>query len=84
MTVMVSETIPAVHGEHDCCGEGCPVCLLVQGAENFSRQLKYSAFHPGFSSNDLFLAAVVRNALNVTVFLLVPLSAVGLKVKMNR
>jgi hypothetical protein len=81
MTAVVSETIIALPPDHDCCGEGCPVCLLTERAENFSRQPKYIAFHPGFSGANLLPFAVV---LNFTVFRPMPLSSVRLKVKMNR
>jgi hypothetical protein len=81
MTALVSETIIAVQPDHDCCGEDCPVCLLMQRVENFSRQLKNAAARPGFSSGDLLPVIVV---LNFAVLHLVPLNSVRLKVKMNR
>ncbi|MDR1252298.1 MAG: hypothetical protein LBK62_09040 [Treponema sp.] len=80
MASCVSETLIAVHSDHDCSGGSCPVCLLIQRAENFSRQPKYSVFHPGLSVTALFLAALV---LNFAVFRFIPLSSVRLKIKMN-
>jgi hypothetical protein len=81
MTVMVSETIIAAHTDHDCTGESCPLCIMVQRAENFSRQFKHVTFHPGSSTASIILSTVV---LNFAVFCPVPLSSVRLKVKMNR
>jgi hypothetical protein len=80
IAAVVSETVIAVHADHDCRGEGCPVCLLMQRAENFSRNSGYAAIHSVFSAAGLLLAAVV---LNFAVFRPVPLSSVRLKVKMN-
>jgi hypothetical protein len=77
---LFSDNYIVSHGEHDCRGEGCPVCLLIQRAEFFSRQSNI-LFYPGYS------AAVRRTAvfiLGSVVFRFIPLSAVRLKVKMNR
>ena len=80
-TAMVAETIVAVNADHDCLGESCPVCVMVQQAENFSRQFKYAAFDSGFSTTGIIPA---RAVLSFAVFSPVPLSSVRLKVKMNR
>jgi hypothetical protein len=81
MSAVVSETLIAVYAEHDCVGEGCPLCILIQRMENYFRQSKCAVFHPGFSITDILLASLI---LNFAVFRIIPLSAVRLKVKMNR
>ena len=81
MSAIVTETIAAVNNDHNCSGEGCPVCVMVQQAENFCRQFKYAAFDSGFSATGILPA---RAVLSFAVFSPVPLSSVRLKVKMNR
>jgi hypothetical protein len=78
---LFSENYIVFHGEHDCRGEGCPACLLIQRAENFFRQSKGIAFYSGYSAAVLWMALFV---LHLAVFRFIPLSAVRLKVKMNR
>jgi hypothetical protein len=78
---LFSENYIVSHAAHDCRGEDCPVCLLIQRAENFSRQAKNAVFYPGPSVNARRLSAVI---FGLVIFRFVPLSAVRLKVKMNR
>jgi hypothetical protein len=76
-----SEAFLLDHTNHDCCGDGCPVCLQIQWARDFSRQFRYASC-PVLTSIDgpLVFCFCVK-----TVFLNpVPLSSVSLKVKMNR
>jgi hypothetical protein len=80
MAALFSESFIAAHAEHDCSGEGCPVCLLILRAENFSRHFKSAVFQSGFSAKTLWTAAVI---LRLSVFYFIPKSSVGLKVKMN-
>jgi hypothetical protein len=77
---LFSEPLIAVHEHHDCLGEGCPVCLLIQGAEHFSRQLR-SALYPALFSNVLLMTFLI---LQRSVFRSLPVNPVRLKVKMNR
>jgi hypothetical protein len=80
MTVLFLEGSILFHQNHDCSGEGCPLCLLIQRVENFFRELKSAASCPGFSADTLLMAAFI---LKFAVFRFVPSSAVQLKVKMN-
>ncbi|MDR1894701.1 MAG: hypothetical protein LBQ61_08485 [Spirochaetales bacterium] len=34
-----SEALLHAHWEHDCIGEGCPICALLNGARNFLKAL---------------------------------------------
>jgi hypothetical protein len=76
---LFSENLIIVHEAHDCCGTDCPICFLVQGAENFSRQFKYAVLHPGLPAGAFLLNAFLR----IVIFYGIPISAVRLKTKMN-
>jgi hypothetical protein len=75
------ETVFSIHSEHACTGADCPVCLLTQRIENFVRQLKNAVSHSGFQAAAFLMTALV---LKHIFFLFAPLSAVRLKVKINR
>jgi hypothetical protein len=76
-----SENYIAFHWDHDCYGAGCPVCFLIQRAENFSRQLRSAASYSGFSESALLTAVFI---LRFALFCFIILSSVRLKIKMNR
>jgi hypothetical protein len=76
-----AETALSVHSNHACTGADCPVCLLIQRTENFLRQLKNAAFFPGVKEAAFLMIALT---LKRVFFLFFPLSAVRLKVKINR
>jgi hypothetical protein len=76
-----AETLIAVHPNHPCTGVDCPACLLIQRAENFFRQFKCAALHSGFQAATVLMSLLM---LKRAFFLFIPLSAVGLKVKINR
>jgi hypothetical protein len=67
--------------EHDCCGEGCPVCIQIQWVENFFRQLRSFSSPPLFSVSALPVTVIV---LKIAVLNLIPVTSVNLKVKLNR
>ncbi|MDR0640973.1 MAG: hypothetical protein LBG07_00765 [Treponema sp.] len=79
--LLFSGFVIAVHGDHDCCGEECPLCLLVQGTLNFSRQLRQIPVFFVFPPNILFLIPL---SAGFFAFYAVPASSVRLKVKINR
>jgi hypothetical protein len=76
-----SESYIVFHQDHLCPGEGCPLCILIQRAEDLSRQLKCAAIFSGFSVNRLLMIAFI---LKFMISRFIPLSTVQLKVKMNR
>jgi hypothetical protein len=78
---LFSESLIPARPDHDCPGEGCPVCLITQTAEIFFRQLKVPVSHSGFQAG-FFL--VIAFCLKIPLFRFVPPSAVRLKVKINR
>jgi hypothetical protein len=79
--VLVSENSIAACVNHDCCGEGCPVCLMIREAENFSRRFGPAVFQSVFYGAVFAAGALV---LRLAVFRFIPASSVRLKVKMNR
>jgi hypothetical protein len=79
-TICFSENSAALLANHDCCGEGCPVCFLAQEGANCFRQLKYIPVFPAFPG--VLISAAIRAQFSVSYG--APVSAVGLKVKMNR
>ncbi|MDR1947914.1 MAG: hypothetical protein LBQ38_00830 [Spirochaetaceae bacterium] len=66
--------------DHDCRGEGCPVCMQIQWARDFRGQFRYAPPRPGFSANLVLFAALVLKRI---VFDLLPITAVTLKVKIT-
>jgi hypothetical protein len=79
---LFSEAVISGRPDHECGGADCPVCLLVQQAEIFFRQLKTAAvFHAGFPAAAALTAVFV---LKRSLFLFIPITAVRLKVKINR
>jgi hypothetical protein len=78
LAALFSDHFIAVRADHDCPGEGCPVCLLLEEAR--TRQLKHAAFPAGLFSGAAPLVVPVpgRAALYP-----VSASSVTLKVKMN-
>jgi hypothetical protein len=76
-----SENFIGTHANHDCPGEGCPVCLQLQWAWNFSGQLRNASFQP-FLFTHLISCIVLISG--YAFFDRIRLTAVGLKVRMNR
>jgi hypothetical protein len=81
LAVLFSGFVIVFHGDHDCGGEECPVCILVQGTLNFSRQLKQVPVFSIFPPNILLLIPL---SAGFFAFYAVPVSSVRLKVKINR
>jgi hypothetical protein len=75
---LFSESPAGPGREHDCRGEGCPICLLIQKAENFSRHCK--APHAGFPVKFLPPASFVVIS---ACFYHAAINAVRLKIRMN-
>jgi hypothetical protein len=81
MVSLFSETLISLPPDHDCHGQDCSVCLLIGQAEIFLRQLKNAMFQTGFPA---VMALLGASLLKRTFFLVIPMSAVRLKVKINR
>jgi hypothetical protein len=78
---LFSENFIINHAAHECCGEGCPVCMQIQEAGNFLRSLKSLSSQPPFFPGAMMLPVIILKfaALNY-----IPVSSVTLKVKLNR
>jgi hypothetical protein len=77
---LFSENFIAARADHDCRGEGCPVCLWLQGARTLARQFKYAVFPSGLFPGALPLLLPVSG---LAALRPAPASSVKLKVKMN-
>jgi hypothetical protein len=80
LAVLSAENFTAVRADHDCSGEGCPVCLLMQGARILNRQLKHAAFPPGIFSGAVPAIVFVSH---LAARRPVSANSVTLKVRMN-
>jgi hypothetical protein len=78
---LVSETLVITGQDHGCCGEGCPVCLQIQWAQQVFKHLKYALVYHGLPARTVVPVGIMAYVLLCT---LMPFSAVRLKVKMNR
>jgi hypothetical protein len=81
LAFLFSENYTASHGDHDCYGAECPVCLSIRRAEIFFRHVKSAVFYPGFPAG---APLTVLLMLPYAVFCFVLPSSVRLKIKMNR
>ena len=79
-SVSFTEFLAADDYEHDCVGEGCPICLQNQMTANFRRTLKMAGFTVFFAFVLIFL---VQTSKKLTEFVLLPYSPVTLKVRFN-
>jgi hypothetical protein len=78
---LFSETCIAFHADHNCRGEGCPVCSLIRGLIHCSRQLKSASIFPVVHPGVFLLTAL---AVLSSGFCSIPASGVRLKVRMYR
>jgi hypothetical protein len=74
------ESFIFIREDHDCCGDGCPVCLQIQGSALFSGNLRSAAFSPRPALRPLLTEAVVSKS---PVAGCAPISPVIQKIKMN-
>ena len=77
---LLSENFIAAHADHDCLGEGCPVCLRIQEVRLLVRQFKYTALHFGFLPG---MVPMIALALRLAALRVISTNSVRLKVKMN-
>jgi len=78
-SVVFAETLISAEHDHDCTGEGCPVCLQIEAAKCFLKNLKLAVIGLFFSICLLFPAQIrIKSA-----FFIPLLSPVALKVRFN-
>ncbi|MDR2403100.1 MAG: hypothetical protein LBD78_03620 [Spirochaetaceae bacterium] len=80
MVSLFAATFIVAHAGHDCCGDGCPVCLQIQWARDFCRQLRHVPLRLDFFPA---LMAVKGPGLRGPVFDPLPVTSVTLKVKIS-
>jgi len=79
-SVIFTEALIAGEHDHDCIGEGCPICLQIAAANNFHRALKLASLFTFFA---VFLAGRAALQKKYTEFIFYLLSPVKLKVRFN-
>lgn len=80
IVVLCSSFYIAVEADHDCTGEDCPICTVVQQCENTVRLMSDGTAAQMVS---LFFAAVLFPVCVYTVPLLVSSSLITSKVRLN-
>jgi hypothetical protein len=78
-SVVFTETLIAAEHDHDCTGEGCSVCLQIETAKCFLKNLKLTVISLFFSICLLFSVQIRIKY----VFFIPLLSPVALKVRFN-
>lgn len=69
----------ALEGDHDCCGEDCPVCAFISICENVVKALSILMAVILLAVATLFVASVLRNHIGFCH----TFSPVNLKVKLS-
>jgi len=78
-SVVFTENLAASEHDHDCTGEDCPVCLQIEAAKCFLKNLRLALIGLFFS---VFLIFPVQVCINHAYFIRL-LSPVALKVRFN-
>jgi len=78
-SVVFTTNFVAVDIDHDCTGESCPYCLLIEAGQNFLKTLKVIGFLLFTAFLTLF-AHIFKRYTGLSAF---PLSPVILKVRFN-
>jgi hypothetical protein len=79
-SVVFAETIIADNFEHDCKGEGCPVCLTIETVNNFIKSLKLFALVVFLAVCPMF---PIHTSKNMGYLSLSFISPITLKVRFN-
>ncbi len=75
-----SETTICSDHDHDCIGEGCPICLQIETADNFLNTLKLAGIYFFLAACFVFFAFSPKRHAGFNIYFL---SLVGLKVRFN-
>jgi len=80
LSVIFTASLTAAEHNHNCTGEDCPICLLIEAAQSFLRNLKFAGIAFVLSVCLLFFTrSIIKNA----VLIFYHLSPVTLKVRFN-
>jgi hypothetical protein len=75
-----AETLIADDHDHDCIGEGCPICLGTETVNNFIKNLKMGGLAVFLVGCPMFLAQMPKK---IAVFAIFLDSPIDLKVRFN-
>jgi hypothetical protein len=75
-----SETTICSDHDHDCIGEGCPICLQIETADNFLNTLKLASIYFLLMACFVFFAFSPKKHACFNIYFL---SLIGLKVRFN-
>jgi hypothetical protein len=81
LAVLSAENFAAVHVDHDCRGEVCPVCLWIQGVRLLAGQPRHTAFPFSLPPGSVLIFVLVSR---LAALRPAAASSVKLKVKMNK
>jgi hypothetical protein len=79
-SLVFAEIVIADEPDHDCAGEGCPFCLIIETTHNFLKSLKFAALAVFLTVCPVFL---IQTPPKYTDFPLSLYSPVALKVRFN-
>jgi len=79
-SIFYSEALVCSEHDHDCIGEGCPVCLQIEAAGNFLNTMKLAGIFLFLAACFIFFAYFPKRHVD---FKLYSLSLFGLKVRFN-
>jgi len=75
-----SETTICSGYDHDCIGEGCPICLQIETADNFLNTLKLAGIYFFVMACFIFFSCIPKKHAGFNIYFL---SLIGLKVRFN-
>jgi hypothetical protein len=79
-SVVFSETVIAGEHDHDCIGEGCPFCLLIETANNLLKSLKLAGLLCFLTACTVFAALAFQKYAKISPCVFSP---VALKIRFN-
>jgi hypothetical protein len=79
-STLLSETLIGACHDHDCIGEGCPVCLQIETADNFLKAMKLAGVCFLLTTCFVLLAYSIKERAK---FNLCSISLFDLKVRFN-
>jgi hypothetical protein len=79
-SIFFSETQICSGHDHDCIGEGCPICLQIETADNFLNTLKLASVYLLLLACFVFFVYFPKKHASLNIYYL---SLIGLKVRFN-
>jgi len=79
-SIFYSEMLISSCHDHDCIGEGCPVCLQIETADNFLNTMKLAGIFFFLTACFIFFAYFLKRRVGFRRY---SLSLFGLKVRFN-